>query len=158
MSQPARDARMSSYEVVTALRMRRPFHPIFLPIPAACFVGALLTDIAYWRTAEMMWTNFSAWLVSAGVVLGFLALIAGLIDLIGRRFVGPPGAVWLYAVANIVVLVLGTLNMFVHTRDAWTSVVPWGLALSAATVLILLATGWIGWWMVYERDVEVVEP
>jgi uncharacterized membrane protein len=46
--------------------------------------------------------------------------------------------------------------MLVHTRDAWTSVFPWGLVLSAAVVLILLFTGWMGWSMVYRRGVGVV--
>jgi uncharacterized membrane protein len=29
--------------------------PMLVPFPPACFVGALVTDFAYWRTAEMMW-------------------------------------------------------------------------------------------------------
>ena len=37
-----------------------------------------------------------------------------------------------------------------------TSVVPWGLVLSAAVVLILLFTGWMGWSMVYRHGVGVV--
>ena len=40
-------------------------------------------------------------------------------------------------------LILATFNMLVHTRDAWTSVVPWGLVLSAAIVLVLILTGWM---------------
>jgi uncharacterized membrane protein len=52
--------------------------------------------------------------------------------------------------------VLATLNMLVHTRDAWTSVVPWGLILFAVVVLILLFTGWMGWSMVYRHGVGVV--
>jgi uncharacterized membrane protein len=54
-------------------------------VPATCFVGALLTDLVYWRSAEKMWADFSAWLVSAGVVLGWLFLIIGLIE-IGTTF------------------------------------------------------------------------
>ena len=40
-------------------------------------------------------------------------------------------------IGNVVALVLAIVNMFVHSRDAWTSVVPTGLILSAATVVIL---------------------
>ena len=40
---------------------------MLVPFPIACFVGTLLTDIAYWRTAEMMWADFSAWLLTVGV-------------------------------------------------------------------------------------------
>jgi uncharacterized membrane protein len=53
------------------------------------------------------------------------------------------------------VLVLAFFNVLIHTRDAWTSVVPTGLILSIVTVLILPVTGWLGWEMVYRRGVGV---
>jgi uncharacterized membrane protein len=46
--------------------------------------------------------------------------------------------------------------MFVHTHDAWTAVMPWGLTLSAVVVAILLFTGWMGWSMVYRHRVGVI--
>ena len=36
---------------------------------------------------------------------------------------------------------MATVDVLVHTRDAWTSVVPWGLVLSAAVVVVLVITG-----------------
>ena len=137
----------------------QPIHPFLVPIPIACFVGVLLTDLTYWRSAEMMWANFSAWLVSVGVIFGFLAAIFGLIDFLMNRSIRSQAPAWPHAIGNVVVLVLAlaTLNMFVHSRDAWTSVVPWGLALSAATVLIMLFTVWMGRSMVYRHGVGVAE-
>ena len=139
----------------TASIARHPIHPMLVPFPITCFVGTLLTDIAYWRTAEMMWANFSSWLVSAGVVAGFIAAIAGLIDFIGDRSIRRTRPAWPHVIGNVVVMVIAIVNMFVHTRDAWTSVVPWGLTLSAVTVLLLLFTGWMGWSMVYRHRVGV---
>jgi uncharacterized membrane protein len=131
--------------------LRRPFHPMLASFPATCFVGTLLTDIVYWRTAEMMWANFSAWLIAIGVILGWLAAIVGLIDLAGRRYAFAPVPGWAYALTTLILLILATFNMLIHTRDAWTSVVPWGLALSVATVVLLLITTWIGWSALYRR-------
>jgi uncharacterized membrane protein len=130
-----------------------PIHPMLVPIPIACFVGALLTDLTYWRTSEMMWADFSAWLVTVGVIVGWLAAIAGLIDFLGNRAVRAQPPAWLHLIGNAVVLILATLNMMVHARDAWTSVVPVGLILSAIVVVILLFTGWLGWSMVYRYRV-----
>ena len=139
----------------TARLVRHPIHPVLVPFPIVCFVGTLLTDIAYWRTAEMMWADFSAWLVSAGVVLGLLAAIAGLIDFLSNRLIREEGPAWPHVIGNAAVLVLGILNMLVHTHDAWTSVVPWGLTLSALTVLIILFTAWAGRTLAYRAGVEV---
>ena len=38
----------------TAQIAGHPIHPMLVPIPIACFVGALLTDIAYVASAEIM--------------------------------------------------------------------------------------------------------
>jgi len=133
-----------------------PIHPILVPVPIACFVGTLLTDLSYWWTMDMMWADFSAWLVTVGVIMGWLAGIVGSIDFFGNRQIRQQAPAWPHAVGNFAALVLATLNMMVHTRDAWTSVVPWGLTLSAIVVLILLFTGWMGWSMVYRYGVGVV--
>jgi uncharacterized membrane protein len=141
----------------TARIGEHPIHPILVPFPIACFVGTFLTDLAYWRTGEMMWSDFSAWLVTTGVILGYLAAIAGLTDFLSNRLIRAQAPAWPHAIGNIVVLILATLNMLVHTHDAWTSVVPWGLVLSTVIVLILLFTGWMGWSMVYRHGVGVAK-
>jgi len=140
----------------TARIAKHPIHPILVPFPIVCFIGTLLTDLIYWRTADMMWADFSAWLVTVGIIMGWLAAFAGLIDFLGDRLIREQAPAWPHVIGNAVALVLATLNMLVHTHDAWTSVVPWGLTLSALVVLILLVTGWMGWSMVYRYGVGVV--
>jgi len=141
----------------TARIGRHPIHPMLVPFPIACFAGTLLTDLTYWRTAEMMWAGFSAWLVTVGMIMGYLAAVAGLVDFLSNRLVRAQPPAWPHAIGNVVVLILATLNMLVHTRDAWTSVVPWGLTLSAVVVLMLVFTGWMGWSLVHRYRVGV-EP
>ncbi|MBV9054519.1 MAG: DUF2231 domain-containing protein, partial [Hyphomicrobiales bacterium] len=64
---------------------------------------------------------------------------------------------WPHVIGNVVVLLLSVVNALVHSRDAWTSVVPTGLILSALSVVILLFTGWLGWSLVYRHRVGVAE-
>jgi uncharacterized membrane protein len=142
--------------VATAQIARRPLHPMLVPVPIVCFIGALLTDIMYYVTAEMMWANFSSWLLVVGVIMGVLAAIAGLTDLLSNRLVRAQAIAWWHMIGNLVVLLLAFFNALLHTRDAWTSVVPTGLVLSIVTVLILPITGWLGWTMVYRQGVGVV--
>lgn len=139
----------------TAQIAGHPLHPMIVPVPIVCFTGALLTDIAYSVTAEMMWANFSAWMLIVGLVFGVLAAIAGLIDFVSNRLVREQMPAWPHLIGNAVVLVLAFFNALIHTRDAWTSVWPTGLILSILTVLILPVTGWLGWSMVYRHRVGV---
>jgi uncharacterized membrane protein len=128
---------------------------MLVPIPIVCFIGALLTDITYYVSAEITWADFSAWLLVVGVIMGVLAAIAGLIDFLGNRLIRAQAPAWPHMIGNLIVLILAFLNALVHTRDAWTSVVPIGLVLSIITVLILPMTGWLGWEMVYRHGVGV---
>jgi uncharacterized membrane protein len=130
---------------------------MLVPIPIVCFIGGLLTDLAYWATAEMMWADFSAWLISIGVVFGVLAAIFGLIDLLGSKAIRSRAPAWPHGLGNVLVLVLSFFNMLVHSRDAWTSVVPMGLILSAIVVILLPITGWLGHSLVYRHGVGVSE-
>jgi len=141
----------------TAQIASHPIHPMLVPIPIACFVGALLTDVAYTVTAEVMWANFSAWLLVVGVIFGVLAAIAGLIDFLTNRIVREQAPAWPHLLGNAVALILAFFNALIHTRDAWTSVWPLGLVLSVLTVLILPVTGWLGWAMVYRYGVGVAQ-
>ena len=36
---------------------RRPLHWAPMSVANACFIGTLLTDVTYWRSAEMMWAD-----------------------------------------------------------------------------------------------------
>jgi uncharacterized membrane protein len=121
----------------------RPFYPVLVAFAVSCFLGTLATDIAYWRTADMMWADFSDWLVTAGVVVGYVTILVILIEVFGLQSGRLRRPSWLYAIGNIVALILATLNLLVHTRDAWTSVVPSGVILSAAVVVVALVTGWV---------------
>jgi uncharacterized membrane protein len=139
----------------TARIAGHPIHPMLVPFPIVCFVGTLITDITYWRTADIMWSNFSAWLLTVGLIMGGLAALAGLIDFLSHRSVRTQKPAWPHMIGNVLALGLSLVNAFVHSRDAWTSVVPTGLILSAAVVVILLFTGWMGWSMVYRHRVGV---
>jgi uncharacterized membrane protein len=128
---------------------------MLVPFPIACFVGTVITDIAYAETANMQWANFSAWLLTAGLIVALFAVIAGLIDFFSERRIRSLAAAWVHGIGNAVALVLAIINAFVHSRDAYTSVVPTGLILSILVVLILLVTGWLGGELVYRHRVGV---
>jgi uncharacterized membrane protein len=133
----------------------RPLHAMLVPIPLFCFVATLITDIVYWQTAAMLWADMSDWLLLAGLIVSVIAVPAGLIDFFGDARIRELRAAWIHAIGNATVIILSIINCLIHTRDAYTSVVPCGLILSALVVLILLVTGWNGWALVYRHGVGV---
>ena len=139
----------------TAAIAGHPIHPMLVPFPIVCFSLALVTDIVYWRTSHLMWAEFSAWLLLAGIVFGALAALFGAIDFFARREVRAQKPAWPHAIGNVLVLVLAFFNNLVHAADGWTSVVPWGLVLSALTVIVMLVTGWLGASLVHVHGVGV---
>ncbi len=146
---PSRQATVPATLVVP----RHPVHAALVPFPAVCFTLALATDVAYWRTADLMWKNFSAWLLFAGLVIGALAAIAGIVDTLVRRRRGLRAG-WTHGVGSLLVLLAAFVNSLVHAGDGWTSVVPWGLVLSAVTVALIVVTAWMGRNVTYRQSVE----
>ncbi len=108
-----------------------------MSFPAACFLITLGTDVAYARSYDMIWETFSVWLLAIGLLAAALFVLVGLIQGLVQH-VWPSTAA---GVGHAAVLVLSIFNVFVHSRDGYTSVVPTGLALSIIVVAILLITG-----------------
>lgn len=120
----------------------RAWHPRLVGVGAVLLIAAWGTDAAYAHSLLFEWENFSMWLLTAGLVLAAFAGIALSFDIASyrtkkidmRRFGG-------FAVAAM----LSLWNVLVHSRDAYTAVVPTGLELSTLVSAILLILGWRGW-------------
>ena len=131
----------------TVIARTRTIHPMLVPFPVAYFTAALVTDLAYWRTDEVMWERFSVWLIAGGLVMAALVGIAAVIDLaFGRQ-----KPAWLRALSYMAAVLISLLNVFVHSRDGYTAVVPTGLTLSAIVVVILLSFARSATWSLTTR-------
>jgi uncharacterized membrane protein len=117
-------------------------HPGFIGAGSTLLIAGLATDIMYWDTSNWQWANSSAWLITAGLVLALVATIVLIIDFLTSR----AGRIdWIPFLLVAAAALISLVNVFVHSRDAWTSVVPQGISLSAIVTILLLmaaATGW----------------
>ena len=136
---------------IVAYGPAHPLHVILSAYPIACFTGAFLTDLAYAATYEMQWANFSAWLIVVGLMMGVLAGVAGLVEAVLTRKSPRRRLGWRHGLGNLLVLALSLWNAFVHSRDAYTSVMPLGITLSAIVAVLVVLTSWWG-----ARQSEVV--
>lgn len=122
---------------------RALFHPGLVASGATLLMAGFGSDLLYWETLLFQYNNMSQWLVAAGLVVALLAAIAFVIDVV-RGHVGRVS--WPRFAGLAVAALLAVLNAFVHSRDAYTAVVPQGIILSAVVTLILLAVGLSGGW------------
>src|SRR6201984_345833 len=60
---------------------RTAVHRMLTPFSVAYLTAALVTDLAYWRTAEIMWERFSVWLIAGGLIMTAFVALAAVIDL-----------------------------------------------------------------------------
>jgi uncharacterized membrane protein len=123
--------------------MLHPLHAVLLAFPIALFAGALVSDIAYLRTSEIQWSNFSSWMIVGALLTGGLVLLWALIGLARPRGVGRARA-GLYLALVVLMWGAGLVNAFQHSRDGWSSVGATGLGLSIVAALAALFAGLIG--------------
>ncbi|HKS12200.1 MAG TPA: DUF2231 domain-containing protein [Pseudomonas sp.] len=118
-----------------------PLHAILLGGTVPLFLGALLSDVAYFKTYQIQWSNFASWLIAGGLVFCGLALLFALVNLLrAHRKAGRPV---LYFLLLLVTWVLGLVNAFEHAKDAWAAM-PSGLVLSVIVTVLSLVTAWTG--------------
>jgi len=120
-----------------------PAGALLLAGPIAFFPAALLSDITYLNTAEIQWTNFSAWLITGGLVTGGLALAGALVGAWRDKRTGAGPRYRLLTLLLLGAWIAGLVNAFQHSRDAWSSVGTTGLILSILSSLLALVAGWI---------------
>lgn len=116
-------------------------HPFFVSLGGTLLIAAFASDIMYSQTSLIQWSNASEWLIAVGLVFALIAAIVLLIEVLAR------GAriSWLDFVLLAAAALLSLVNAFVHSRDAWTTVVPQGMWLSGISALLLLIVGLRGW-------------
>lgn len=129
---------MTSAHTPAATPVWRVAQPLLLSFPIALFTIGVLTDLAYLSTAQIQWTNFSAWLITGGLVFGGVVLAWSLVDLALRRGRAP-----LFPLLLAAMWLAGLVNIFQHSRDAWSSVGAFGLILSLLSSALALAAGWV---------------
>jgi uncharacterized membrane protein len=123
-------------------RRGRPMHKMLVSFSGAYFAGALVTDLVYWHTPDVLWERFSIWLIAAGLIMAGFATVAYLMDLAGRKRIDRPA--WPRVAGYALAVLLSLVNAFVHSRDGYTAVVPTGLMLSGLVIVVLMLTALVG--------------
>ncbi|MHA4837640.1 DUF2231 domain-containing protein [Sphingopyxis sp. MSC1_008] len=132
-------------QISTSRQAVHPLHGLLLAFPIALFTTALLSDITYLKSAEIQWSNFSAWSITGALVFGAPVLLWAAIGLFRRRHDPGRSRALIYFLLVLLMWIAGLINAFKHSQDAWSSVGTAGLLLSIASALAALAAGWIAY-------------
>ena len=91
----------------------------------------------------MQWANFASWLFAGGLLVGALALLWALADLVRSGKARRKRAA-VYLVVLLAMWTLGLVNALVHAKDAF-AIMPEALYLSAVAALLALVAAWMGY-------------
>jgi uncharacterized membrane protein len=133
-----------------------PIHPMLVPFPIAALVGALVVDVAFLQSGDAFWARAGFWLLAAGIATGALAAVFGLVDFLSVPRVRSLTAGWVHFLGNATALALAAWNLALRWDDPAAGATGLGVALSAAVVLILLVTGWLGGELSYRHRIGVM--
>jgi uncharacterized membrane protein len=134
-----------------------PIHPMLIPFPITCLVGAFVTDLLFLNTDDAGFATASHWLIGFGIGTALLAAVFGMIDYMGDDRIRRLGVALQHMLANVTAVVISVINFIVRMDDTASDIPGLGVFLSGAVVLILLYSGWLGGHMVYRHRVAVQE-
>ena len=117
-------------------------HAVIAFASVPLFLGALLSDWAYFNSHQIQWVNFASWLIAGGLLIAGPALLWGAVDVL-RSSSNHHRRGLIYLSLLLATFVVGFINALVHGKDGWAAM-PTGLILSAVVVVLAFAASALG--------------
>ena len=122
--------------------MNTRMHAVLALSSFPLFLGALLSDWAYFSSHQIQWLNFASWLMAGGLLIVGPVLLWGVIDLL-RSPATRHHRSMIYLSLLLATFIVGFLNALVHAKDGWAAM-PTGLILSAMVVMLAAMVSLVG--------------
>jgi uncharacterized membrane protein len=132
-----------------------PLHPMLVTFPIAFLLGAFATDVVFLYEGDPFWARMSFWLIGAGTFMGFIAGTTGTVELLSVRGIRRRPAAWHHFVASVMLLSVAVANWLWRLDDPAAAILPWGIALSFMTALLVSFAGWLGGTLVFEHRIGI---
>ena len=121
----------------------------------AALIGLIATDLAFLYSGDLFWARAGLWLAGVGAIGGWIAGLAGLMDMLLVSQIRRLITAWCHAILAVMLLSLATLNWLLRLPDPASVILPQGLYLSVLSGLLITVTGYLGGRLVYEYAVGV---
>lgn len=133
-----------------------PLHPMLIHFPVAALIALLGADAAYLYNGDPFWARAGVWLAGVGALGGWVASVAGLVDLVTVSQIRRLITAWGHALMAVMMLSLATFNWQLRLGDdPGRYLMPWGLGMTLATAGFISLTAYLGGRLVYENAVGV---
>lgn len=133
-----------------------PVHPMLIHFPVAALIALVGADAAYLITGDPFWARAGLWLAGVGSLGGWIASLAGLVDLLFVAQVRRLITAWGHALMAVMMLSLATFNWQLRVGDDPARyLMPWGLGMTLATAGFISLAAYLGGRLVYENAVGV---
>jgi uncharacterized membrane protein len=142
--------------IISRMAIRgHPIHPALIHFPVAALLMLVGTDLAYLYTGDPFWARAGLWLSGVGAAIGWISGMAGLVDLVAVARIRRLITAWGHAILAVLLLSLATFNWLLRSGAPEENILPWGLAVSLMTALLIGMTAFLGGRLVYEYAVGV---
>jgi uncharacterized membrane protein len=128
-----------------------PIHAMSVAFPIALSFCTLACDLLYWWTADPFWARAAVWAAGAAFILGMLAAFSGTAELLFVNGIRVRAAPWTHAIVAVTTLALFGANWGHRLYGYEEAVLPYGILLSAASVVATGFTGWFGGKLVFDH-------
>lgn len=127
-----------------------PLHAALVGIPIGLFVFSLVADVAFLVTGDARWDTAADFTLAGGLIGALIAAVPGFIDYFGLTDPRARRTATAHMILNLLIVVVVALNVWLRFNRDMT-VFP--VLLSAATVLALVVSGYLGGQLVHVHGV-----
>ncbi|WP_127107706.1 DUF2231 domain-containing protein [Pararhodobacter zhoushanensis] len=125
-----------------------PVHAMLVAFPIALGFSTLAADALYWWSGDDFWLRAGLWAAGGSFVMGLLAGLTGLAELLLVAGIRIRAASWTHSI--LAVMLLGLLGVNWGLRLQGGEILPWGILLSALSAALIGMTGWHGGKLVFD--------
>jgi len=127
-----------------------PIHAMSVAFPVALTFCTFGADALYWWTGDPFWARAAMWAVGAGFLFGMFAGLSGTAELLLVPGIRARAAAWTHFIIAVTLLSLLGANWGYRLHGYESAVLPYGILLSALSVVVVGFTGWHGGKLVFD--------
>jgi len=109
-------------------------------LPVSLMAAVLLCDAVFWAAGEVFALRAAEWLLGGVLLTGIMAAANGLFVYLSLGRLRPTRVCLLHTGGNLLVLLLSLFNLVLRINQGGDALVPAGIGLSGATLLLMMAT------------------